>query len=121
MHGTATQEQQMSSYQGKGAPMPTELARALNRFVTLACAIVLILVGCAGASSEPDTTATTTSTPNTAAAPDKDAPKLSNEQLDALVAPVALYPDKLLAQVLVAATYPLELKQLAQWLPQHKD
>jgi hypothetical protein len=38
------------------------------------------------------------------------------EQLDALVAPIALYPDPLLAQVLVASTYPLEIIQLKQWL-----
>jgi len=38
------------------------------------------------------------------------------EELDSLVAPIALYPDPLLAQVLVASTYPLELIQLQQWL-----
>ena len=38
------------------------------------------------------------------------------DQLDSLVAPVALYPDPLLAQVLAASTYPLELIQLQQWL-----
>src|SRR5262249_14619196 len=38
------------------------------------------------------------------------------DQLDSLVAPIALYPDNLLAQVLVASTYPLELVQLQQWL-----
>lgn len=38
------------------------------------------------------------------------------DQLDSLVAPIALYPDALLAQVLVASTYPLELIQLQQWL-----
>src|SRR5262245_61893615 len=38
------------------------------------------------------------------------------DQLDSLVAPVALYPDPLLAQVLAASTYPLELVQLQQWL-----
>ena len=37
------------------------------------------------------------------------AAKLSNEQLDSLTAPVALYPDALLAQVLMAATYPSEV------------
>ena len=42
--------------------------------------------------------------------------KLPPEQLDALVAPVALYPDPLLGQVLVASTYPLEIVQLQQWL-----
>jgi hypothetical protein len=43
-------------------------------------------------------------------------PKIPNDQLDSLVAPIALYPDPLLSQVLVAATYPLELIQLQQWL-----
>jgi hypothetical protein len=36
---------------------------------------------------------------------------LSQGELDALVAPIALYPDALLAQVLMAATYPLEVVQ----------
>ena len=38
------------------------------------------------------------------------------DQLDSLVAPVALYPDPLLAQLLAASTYPLEIIQLQQWL-----
>ncbi|HXS24883.1 MAG TPA: DUF3300 domain-containing protein [Gemmatimonadales bacterium] len=41
------------------------------------------------------------------------------DQLDALVAPIALYPDDLLAQTLVASTYPLEIVQLQQWLAKH--
>lgn len=41
---------------------------------------------------------------------------VSANQLDSLVAPIALYPDPLLAQVLAASTYPLELMQLQQWL-----
>ena len=47
--------------------------------------------------------------------------KLPPERLDALVSPIALYPDPLLAQVLVASTYPLEIVQLQQWLAKHKD
>ena len=46
---------------------------------------------------------------------------LPPEQLDSLVAPIALYPDPLLSQTLVASTYPLEIIQLQQWLAQHKD
>jgi hypothetical protein len=38
------------------------------------------------------------------------------EQIDSLVAPIALFPDPVLAQVLAASTYPLELLQLHQWL-----
>lgn len=41
---------------------------------------------------------------------------LSNEELESLVAPVALYPDPLLAQVLVASTYPLDVVDAQQWL-----
>ena len=42
-------------------------------------------------------------------------PPLTNEQLDQLVAPVALYPDSLLAQIFMASTYPLEIVEAARW------
>src|SRR5437879_122294 len=42
--------------------------------------------------------------------------KIPPDQLDSLVAPIALYPDPLLAQTLAASTYPLEIIQLQQWL-----
>ncbi len=41
---------------------------------------------------------------------------LSPEQLESMVAPIALYPDSLLSQVLVASTYPLEIVEAGQWL-----
>jgi hypothetical protein len=43
------------------------------------------------------------------------------DQLDSLVAPIALYPDPLLAQTLAASTYPLEIVQLQQWLAKNSD
>jgi len=52
---------------------------------------------------------------------EEQAPKIPNDQLDSLVAPIALYPDPLLAQVLAASTYPLEIMQLQQWLSKNKD
>jgi len=55
-------------------------------------------------------------TPAPAGATEPAAAMLPPEQLDSLVAPIALYPDPLLAQTLVAATYPLEIIQLQQWL-----
>ena len=45
---------------------------------------------------------------------------LKPEQLEALVAPIALYPDELLANVLAASTYPLEVVQADRWLKEHK-
>ena len=41
--------------------------------------------------------------------------KLSDPQLEQLVAPIALHPDSLLAQILTAATYPLEVEMAARW------
>jgi hypothetical protein len=43
------------------------------------------------------------------------------EQLDQLLAPIALYPDALLAQILMAATYPLEIVKASRWFrdPRH--
>ncbi len=40
----------------------------------------------------------------------------TEEQLDQLLAPIALYPDALLGQVLMAATYPLEVVEAARWV-----
>jgi hypothetical protein len=48
------------------------------------------------------------------------APSLSPQQLDTLVAPVALYPDRLLGQILPASTYPLEIAEASQWV-QHNS
>src|SRR5260370_1567304 len=45
------------------------------------------------------------------------------EQLDQLLAPIALYPDALLAHILMAATYPLEIVKADRWLqdPAHAN
>ena len=46
---------------------------------------------------------------------------LAPGQLDNLVAPIALYPDPLLGQVLAASTYPLEVVEAQQWLQQNRN
>ena len=46
----------------------------------------------------------------------QESPLIPADQLDSLVAPIALYPDPLLAQTLAASTYPLEVIQLQQWM-----
>lgn len=58
--------------------------------------------------------------PPRAVAGEAEAPPIPAEQLDSLVAPIALYPDPLLSQTLVASTYPLEIIQLQQWLEKNK-
>ena len=49
------------------------------------------------------------------------AAKQSPEQLQQLVAPIALYPDALVAQILAAATYPEQIVEAGKWMEKHKD
>src|SRR6266540_7057338 len=58
---------------------------------------------------------------NTTTSDTEEAPKLPSGELDSLVAPIALYPDQLLAQTLAASTYPLEIIQLQQWMDRNKN
>jgi hypothetical protein len=50
-----------------------------------------------------------------AAAAQQGGAAFSKEQIEQLVAPIALYPDALVAQILMASTYPLEVVQAARW------
>jgi len=59
--------------------------------------------------------------PTSAASPVPDQPALKPAELDALVAPIALYPDGLLANVLMASTYPLEVVRAERWVNQNKN
>src|ERR1043165_6542953 len=63
-----------------------------------------------------DTLAYSPQSSTPAQTPSSQTAKISPEQLDSLVAPIALYPDPLLAQVLAASTYPIEIVELQQRL-----
>lgn len=69
--------------------------------------------------TEPSSTASPPVAEKTPSVPPPGTPPLTN--LESLVAPIALYPDPLLAEVLVAATYPLEVVQAARWLETKPD
>jgi hypothetical protein len=75
------------------------------------------------AKTNPYTGATPTnpySSSATAAATTNPAPvPFKPEELEQIVAPIALYPDSLLAQVLMASTYPLEIVQADRWVKQN--
>jgi len=77
----------------------------LSSFPVLAvfCATLLVAPWGAGLAQQPPE-------------PPPPSQALTPDQLDDLVAPVALYPDPLISQILVATTYPLELVQAMQWL-----
>jgi hypothetical protein len=51
----------------------------------------------------------------------QEGPSFRPEEIDQMVAPIALYPDSLLAQVLAASTYPLEIVQAARFVQQNKE
>ena len=95
--------------------MPMHIQILLKQLTALMCSLLLLSAGApSGAEAqEPQQAA--------AAAADEQAPKIPNDELDSLVAPIALYQDPLLAQVLAASTYPLEIVQLQQFLQKHKD
>ena len=49
------------------------------------------------------------------------APVFRQEELDQILAPIALYPDPLLAQILMAATYPLEIVLADRWFKENSN
>src|SRR5262245_37819334 len=87
---------------------------ALPRGMTaIACAAALLMAASSLAYAQQDQ-------PVAPATANEEAPPIPADQLDSLVAPIALYPDPLLAQTLAASTYPLEVIQLEQWYANNK-
>src|SRR5580700_7853235 len=89
-------------------PFPKKIVALSMSFLL---AVMTIPVG-ANAQSSSQTPSQTAPAP---VAPEEYAP-LTADELDALVAPIALYPDALVAQVLGAATYPYEIVDAAFWM-----
>jgi hypothetical protein len=55
------------------------------------------------------------------AVPRQSRPAFTQQDLDQMLAPIALYPDSLLSQILMAATYPLEVIEAARWSKAHPN
>ena len=102
--------------------------------LTSAVALAVLLSGCAypvPVAVQPQarvtTSTTTTTTPGAAgtAATVPTAPAadgtFSQAQIDQMMAPIALYPDSLLSQVLMASTYPADVADAAKWVKAHPD
>ncbi|MGE5414997.1 MAG: DUF3300 domain-containing protein, partial [Syntrophomonadaceae bacterium] len=82
-------------------------------------------IGCSSSDTPPPAQPPSASAPQAAApqaaAGAPESAQLTKDQLEALVAPIALYPDPLLAQCLVASTYPLDVVAAQQWLNQNSS
>ena len=85
----------------------------MSRLLVQSIAFVLFLAFAQGATAQGQPASTPASTSSDQL--------LKPEQLDALVSPIALYPDTLLAEVLMASTYPLEVVQGARWIAENKN
>ena len=57
----------------------------------------------------------------TAASGQQASTPIPPEQLESLVAPIALYPDSLVAQILAATTFPAEVVEADRWVQAHPD
>src|SRR6476646_7788799 len=94
-------------------------SRSLNRnIIAFLCGVALLSLGHFAFAQTPFFSTAPATTETTPAVP--EAPPIPNDQLDALVAPIAMYADPLLAQTLAASTYPLEIIQLQQWMERNK-
>jgi len=79
-----------------------------------------VQVGCATEASAPATTRSDQA-PVPAARDTVQSASQSADDLDRLVAPIALYPDALLAQVLAASTYPTQVVEADRWMQQNSS
>src|SRR6185437_7563889 len=91
---------------------------AMVRCKTLLLALTMLLASAVGAAAQqPAASPSPSPSPSQSQA---DQPLLKPEQLEALVAPIALYPDALLANMLAAATYPLEVVEADRFVKDNK-
>src|SRR5262245_6597550 len=83
----------------------------------ISVAVLLLLTTLAQGQAQP--AAQPAAAPSASATPTK--PPLKAEELEQLLAPLALYPDSLLSQIFMASTYPLEVVEADRWTKAHKD
>ena len=86
----------------------------LREFAALLCALSMSSAGLAGTPGQDPQQAQDQQQYDQQQAPDQ--PLLTPDQLNDLVTPIALYADPLIAQILAASTYPLEVVQADRWL-----
>jgi hypothetical protein len=94
---------------------------ALGLIVSSSLVLASVQGGCASEAPQPDSELPAAVAPQTSSETAQVVAQPSPEELDQLVAPIALYPDALVAQILAAATYPTEIVEADRWMQQHPD
>ena len=86
----------------------------IKRFMVsvLSCGLLFVTSNCGAVANQEAAAATPSAVQPT---------QVTAEKLQQLVAPIALYPDELVAQVLAAATYPTEIVEANRWLQQNSS
>jgi Protein of unknown function (DUF3300) len=100
------------------------MKRSGRTFVLLVSSTVVLgalQTGCISDTAQSDTAPQMPAAPPPAAPLSAPVPQQSTQELDQLVAPIALYPDALVAQILAAATHPTQIVEADRWLQQHAD
>ena len=92
----------------------------MNRALVI-CGAVIATVIAGQASVNAQTTAAQPAAAPAAEGTANKTPPFKKEELEAILAPIALYPDALLAQIFMASTYPLEIVEAARWSKEHPD
>lgn len=88
------------------ASIAPEALENVRRLTACVLSLALLLVGACSGAAETEAQA-------------DSVPLYTQAELDRMLAPIALYPDELLSQILMAATYPLEVVEAARWSRAH--
>lgn len=106
------------------SPLPTAplSRRVFYRLAAFWLTLLIALPALANPGNPTGSTSGASSASASSSASDSTASKtISPDELASLVAPIALYPDALVAQILMASTYPLEIVEAARWVKANPD
>src|SRR6516225_2475808 len=102
--------------------MRDDMAHAALRMFAAVAVVLGLLLTQAAIGQQPEQPSPPPSPPAAPQEPEQPgASPFKPEELDQLLAPIALYPDELIAQILTAATYPLEIVMAARWVADPKN
>jgi Protein of unknown function (DUF3300) len=100
----------------------TELKKLLAYLLSVALVVATVPgIESWGQSAQPQIPSGNSSTESTSSSYTGQGAPLTTQEIDALVSPIALYPDALVAQILGAATFPDQIAVANYWMQQHKD